>query len=393
MPKRVRLTAKILAALKPGEVARDDAVRGLFAEAGREGAVSLKVQVDVYGVAGAKRSRRTVKRTLGRYPELALDVARSEAMRLLAEASAPAPAGGTRGEWTVERMRDEYLADLAIREKAERTRADVEDWFRLYLSDWLPLPLRAVTRGVARERHAYISKAHGKVAANHALKAFRTAYNFARRVHDSPLPDNPAEAVTYAPERAAHRSIAPDDLCAWYARLQKIPNPGRRLMHELGLFSGLRPGNLVALEREWVQLRERVIVIPADRMKARREFHLPLSTHLVELASAALTLARIVRADSPYLWPARSNAVPVEWICTQVWRERTMPSETGHLLRHTYSNAARLAGVDDVDRELLLAHRIPGVQGTYLHAPTLFARLLESQERVSSWLAAQIAQR
>lgn len=390
-----RLTAKLLAALTPHEnpkktrIIRDDTVRGLFAEVGPSGRISLKVQVDLRN----GENRRTIKQTLGRYPELSLDAARAEAMRLLAEVRegrdprAAAPAG--RGPWTVERMRDEYLRDLELREKAERTRADVSDWFARYLADWLPLPVTAITREACRERHAALCTRHGKVAANHALKAFRTAYNLARKIHDTPLPENPADAVTYAPERAAHRSIAPVDLAGWYARLQRIPNPGRRLMHELGLFSGLRPGNLVALERDWIQLRERVIIIPAERMKARREFHLPLSARLVELASSALTLARMVRSESPYLWPTRSNDGR-EWICTQVWRERTMPSETGHLLRHTYSNAARLAGVDDVDRELLLAHRIPGVQGTYLHAPTLFARLLASQERVSAWLAAQI---
>lgn len=398
---RTKLTAKLLAALKPGEIARDETVRGLFAEAGPSGAVSLKVQVDVRlgERSTTARERHTVKRTLGRFPELTLDAARAEAMRLLAEAKAGRdPRRGSADAsqtWTVERMRDEYIADLALREKSERVRFDVHDWFRRYLEDWLPLPLTEISREKARERHAYLSQKHGKVSANHALKTFRTAYNFAKRVHNSPLPENPAEAVTFHPERAAHRSIAPADLRGWYARLGKLPSPARRLMHEIGLFAGLRPHNLVELEREWIRLDGQVIVFPAGRMKARREFHLPLSAHLVDLLGQALQLARITRADSPYLWPSRSNpsaksGKPVEWICTQVWRERTMPSETGHILRHTYSNAARLAGVDDVDRELLLAHRIPGVQGTYLHAPTLFARLLASQETVTAWLQAQL---
>lgn len=393
---RARLTAKILAALKPGEIARDETVRGLLAERG-DGWVSFKVQADVQtGYRGPERNlrRKTFKHTIGRYPEVPLDAARAEALRLLAEVRAGRdPRAGKaqqRGAWTVERMRDEYLADLQLREKAERTRADVSDWFARYLSDWLPLPVTEITRERARERHAALCTRHGKVAANHALKAFRTAYNLARKIHDTPLPENPADAVTYAPERAAHRSIAPLDLPGWHARLQKIPNPGRRLMHEIGIFSGLRPGNLVALERAWVRLPESVIVIPAERMKARREFHLPLSGRLVSLLGDALTLARMIRAESPFLWPTRSNDGS-EWIATQVWRERSMPSETGHMLRHTYSNAARLAGVDDVDRELLLAHRIPGVQGTYLHAPTLFARLLASQERVSAWLVATLS--
>lgn len=398
MPRQ-KLTAKILAALKPGQIVRDETVRGLFAEAVGEKRVSFKVQVDIpTGVESDDRKlrRKTFKHTLGRYPELSLEAARAEALRLLGEARAGRdPRGAAPAAprvWTVERMRDEYLADLEIRQRAERTRADVADWFTRYLADWLPLPVTHVTRAMARDRHAALTKAHGPVAANHALKTFRTAYNLARKVHDSPLPENPADAVTYAPERAAHRSIAPVDLAGWYARLGKIPNPGRRLMHEVGLFGGLRPGNLVALEREWIRLAERVVVIPAERMKARREFHLPLSGHLVALLTRALAWSREMRSDSIYLWPTRSNDGR-EWIATQVWRERTMPSETGHLLRHTYSNAARLAGVDDVDRELLLAHRIPGVQGTYLHTPTLFGRLLESQERISAWLLAQISTR
>jgi integrase len=395
---RTRLTAKILAALKPGEIVRDETVRGLFAEGGKDW-VSFKVQADVQtGDRGPDRKlrRRTFKHTLGRYPELTLDAARAEALRLLSEVRAGRdPRQGTAAAprvWTVECMRDEYLTDLEIRQRAERTRVDVLDWFARYLADWLPLPVTHVTRAMARERHAHITREHGPVAANHALKAFRTAYNLARKVHDTPLPENPADAVTYAPERAAHRSIAPVDLASWYARLGKIPNPGRRLMHEVGLFSGLRPGNLVTLERAWIDLAARVVVIPAERMKARREFHLPLSGHLVSLLTRALAWSREMRSDSVYLWPTRSNDGS-EWIATQVWRERTMPSETGHLLRHTYSNAARLAGVDDVDRELLLAHRIPGVQGTYLHTPTLFGRLLDSQERVTAWLLAQITPR
>lgn len=398
MPRQ-KLTAKILAALKPGQIVRDETVRGLFAEAVGEKRVSFKVQVDIpTGVESDDRKlrRKTFKHTIGRYPAVSLEAARAEALRLLAEVRAGkdprAQATAPRGAWTVQRMRDEYLADLEIRQRAERTRADVADWFTRYLADWLPLPVTHVTRAMARDRHAALTKAHGPVAANHALKTFRTAYNLARKVHDSPLPENPADAVTYAPERAAHRSIAPVDLAGWYARLGKIPNPGRRLMHEVGLFGGLRPGNLVALEREWIRLAERVVVIPAERMKARREFHLPLSGHLVALLTRALAWSREMRSESIYLWPTRSNDGS-GWIATQVWRERTMPSETGHLLRHTYSNAARLAGVDDVDRELLLAHRIPGVQGTYLHTPTLFGRLLESQERISAWLLAQISTR
>jgi integrase len=393
---RQKLTVRLLEQLPVGGIARDAQVPGLFADRVAAG-VSLKIQADLRQgprTGEARPRAQTIKITLGRWPALSIDAARLEAARLLAEVKAgrdpreqpKAPAG----VWTVGRARDEYVADLRLREKAAGTVANLERSFSLHLADWLGLPLTSVTREMARERHAKVAASIGPVAANHALKALRTCYNFAKRVHDSPLPENPVDAVTFARERSANRSIAPVDLAGWHAKLQTLSSPSRRVMHELGLFTGLRPGNLVALERAWIDFDRRVVVLPAPAMKGRTEFHLPISVHIEALLRRAVALAREQAPQEPWLFPTRSRDGK-RWIATQVWKEKTaLPSETGHTLRHTYSNAARLAGVDDVDRELLLAHKIPGVQGVYLHTPTLFARLLEQQERVSTYLLSHI---
>jgi integrase len=393
----IRITVRALERMAPLDILRDEVDPGFFAEAGRTSppVVSFKIQADLRrGPRNGEARTRVgiIKMTLGRWPTLSLDAARQEAKRLLAEIKAgrdPRRGSVHRGDWTVGRARDEYAKDLRLREKASGTIANLTRSFALHLSDWVDLPIASVTREMCRERHAKVLAEVGPVAANHALRALRTTYNFAKRVHDSPLPENPVDAVTFARERAANRSIATVDLAGWYARLQAIPNPARRIMHELGLFSGLRPGNLVALERGWIDFDRHVVVLPAHVMKGRVEFHLPLSGHIEGLFRRAIALCQETAPHTPWLFPARSRDGK-SWIATQVWKEKSLPSETGHLLRHTYSNAARLAGVDDVDRELLLAHRIPGVQGTYLHVPTLFARLCEQQERVSAWLLARV---
>jgi integrase len=394
---RQKLTVRLLEQLPEGKLARDAQVPGLFAERVASG-VSLKIQADLRQgprTGEARPRAQTIKITLGRWPALSIDAARLEAARLLAEVKAgrdprerPAPVG----VWTVGRARDEYVADLQLREKATGTIANLERSFSLHLVDWLGLPLTGVTREMARERHAKVTAATGPVSANHALKALRTVYNFAKRVHDTPLGENPVDAVTFARERSANRSIAPVDLAGWHVKLQTLHSPARRIMHELGLFTGLRPGNLVALERAWIDFERRVVVLPAAAMKGRVEFHLPVSAHIEQLLRRATVLARESAPQEPWLFPTRDK-FNTRWIATQVWKEKTaLPSETGHTLRHTYSNCVRLAGVDDVDRELLLAHKIPGVQGVYLHTPTLFERLLSQQEKISSYLLAQIAQ-
>lgn len=100
------------------------------------------------------------------------------------------------------------------------------------------------------------------------MRDFRAAYNFALKVVDDPdaLPGNPVAAVTFNKERASNRVIMPDDLADWWRRVQALPNPLRRDMHKLGLLSGLRPGTLVALRRDWVRLGDGGNIHPPDEV-------------------------------------------------------------------------------------------------------------------------------
>jgi integrase len=94
-------------------------------------------------------------------------------------------------------------------------------------------------------------------------------------------------------------------------------NPLRRAMHELGIYSGLRPGTLVSLQRAWLRLDDRAISIP--KMKRGHPFDLPLSTHMLDLVRRALELSQMLYPGAPWLFPTRSAADRTV-ICTQVWR-------------------------------------------------------------------------
>lgn len=96
------------------------------------------------------------------------------------------------------------------------------------------------------------------------MRDFRAAYNFALRIVDGPdaLPGNPVEAVTFYKERASTKVLMPDDLVGWWKKVQAITNPLRRDIHELGLLSGLRPGTLVGLRREWIYLDAKAVPSP-----------------------------------------------------------------------------------------------------------------------------------
>lgn len=81
---------------------------------------------------------------------------------------------------------------------------------------------------------------------------------------------------------------------------------------------------------------------------------------------------------APWLFPSRSSKMG-EVIATQVWKEKALPSETGHILRHTYRTIAQRRGIDRVNARLLLDHTVPGIDGVYIHEQALSTRCLQSR--------------
>lgn len=393
MPRHApkKLTEGFIQGLPLGSplIVRDTKVTGLMVAVNRT-SKSYKVQRDLWqGQRGRRTLVKTVRHTLGTTDELTLEQARLKAedvirqIKLGVDPNAPLAEQKAEG-WTVDILFDEYAADMRKRECAERSVLDVLARRDRYLADWKKLPLTSLTRSMVRAKHVELSEKRGKVTANHMMRDFRAAYNLALRVVDNPdhLPDNPVKAVTFNKVRGSNRVIMPEDLADWWQKIEGLPNPLRRTLHELGLYSGLRPGTLVSLRREWIHLDKKAISIP--KMKSGRSFDLPLSAHMVGIVERALELSNVLYPKAPWLFPTRSAKDGRKIICTQVWREKSLPSETGHILRHTYRTTAQRIGLDKIDARLLLDHTVPGIDGVYIHEKALFDRLLEAQERMTA---------
>jgi len=375
---------------------RDTAVRGLLVDVNKL-SKSYKVQKEMWvGERGRRRLAKTVRKTLGTTDEMTLDEARTRALSIIAEIKRGKDPNRTwedtdSGAWTVERMFQEYAADLRRRECAERTPLDVLARMERYLGDWKTLPICEIKKSMAREKHAKLSARHGKRIANMAMKDFRWAYNLALRVVDDPdaLGDNPTNAITWNKERASNRVLMPEELPEWWSKVQSITNPIRRAMHELGILSGLRPGTLVSLRREWIELDKHVVHIP--KMKSGRSFDLPLSPQMEDVVRRALRAGDTLYPGSPWLFPARTRKGDRAVKHVQVWMEKDLPSQTGHILRHTYRTIAKRVGIDQIDARLLLDHTVPGIDGVYIHSRALFDRLLTTQETMTAEIMALCA--
>lgn len=390
---KIRLSRAFLEALAEGESARDTEARGLWAERGARG-VSLKWQ-DVLRVGertGAARKPVTIRVTIGTWPELSLEQARARALALRAEVKAgrdPRSAEPRPAEvWTIERLVAEFIADQRARGAAATTLHQLERRYRNHIAPLGRLALSELTRQRVREEHRRLTEVAGPVGANAVMRTLRSAWNWAARCTDLQLGPNPCAATPWHPETPRTERLELPPVAEWIVRISEVPSPLRALMHELQLFTGLRPGNAAGLERAWVQAERRAVVFPAGVMKRRRAFHLPLSEYALELLRRALELSERLYPGAPYVFPTRSKDGS-RVIATQEWYERTAPGWTGHIVRHMYSNAAARAHVSGVDRQLLMAQTVPGIAGLYLNEPALFDHLRAQQEKVTALLRSE----
>ncbi len=410
MVQPTRLNKKIIDGLpsvgptRKAYLVRDTAVRGLMLAVNRQ-SKTWKVQRDLYRQA---KLIKTVRTSIGDWPDMDVDTARTKAQETIAlikrgiDPNAPPDPTPVRDSvltWDLERLYDEYAADLRKRNARDRTVLEMKWRLNAHLSDWKNRTITSLTRAECRARHDHITakvaaayKDHkgkkknydGKRTANHVMKELKWALNFAATLceDDEAMPGNPVAAVTMHKQRAANRSLAFDELPEWWSKIQALSNPLRRAMHTLGILSGLRPGVLVAIRRDWIDLDKPVINVPFTHMKSNKPFALPLSNYMCDVVRTAITIGDLTFPNTQWLFPTRSKDGQ-QVIATQVWKEKSLPSDTGHILRHTYRTIAETTAIPPSHPRLLLDHALGGMDNVYVDKTQLFRDLLESQEAMT----------
>ncbi len=352
---------------------------------------SFKVQADLYiGEPGQKVKVKTVRKTLGLFDEMSLEEARTEAKKCLSMIKKGIDPNKTyravgqedSSTWSVGEAMDQYAKACEKAGRSKQHILHINENKNRYLRSICPLRLTGFSKSQARQLHDYISDHHGPIAANRALADLRAAYNYAikRTDHDDYFRANPVTGVDFNPESPREEMIETHEMASWAKLLSSLENPLRQEMHLLTLYSGLRPGSVTTIERDWIYLSERRIAFP--RLKSNRPFLLPLSHQMVNCISRALTQSKFVFPDARWLFPTRStNARKI--IPVAVWREKKMPKKTGHILRHSHRTIAQRIGVNPINARLLLDHKLPGIDENYVHAHGMFDTLIANQQAIS----------
>ncbi len=353
---------------------RDTEVKGFMVLCHKQ-STSYAIQGDIWR---NKRKIKCVRITIGRTDRIPLRQARAQARELMGRIS--------RGEDPSLPRKTSALTLRKVwdlREKAgglsPKTVREYQGHLQRYMKKWMDIPLveLGTNRRVVREQHEWITKKHGRYAANHALRTLRTLYNWALR-EDPSLPTNPTAAVAFHKEEKRNWAMAKSDLPEWMENVQRL-SPILRDLQILLLFTGLR--RLDACSASWNNFDpvRGVLHIPTPKGGATRAFDLPLSDYLCNLLERRREENELLFPNSRWIFPAFSKAGHVIEP-----KKNGLPS--AHAYRHTYRTLALEAGIPYTETCLLLNHKLQDVSFGYVSRHALVDHLKEQQERMTAFL-------
>ncbi len=145
--------------------------------------------------------------------------------------------------------------------------------------------------------------------------------------------------------------------------------PAARLAVEFLALTACRVGEVLGARWTEIDLQEKVWTVPAARMKAKREFRVPLSGRALQILSEARKLS----GGSGLVFVSRQGKQLPRQTPGLLLRQDGIGG-TAHGFRSSFRDFCAESGVDRATAEASLAHVVGGVEGAYFRSDLLDAR-------------------
>ena len=315
---RTHLNKRAVEAFEPAEkswIAWDDCLTGFGVRVQPSGTKSFIVNYRP-GDGGRRAPNRRV--VIGRYDRMAPNEARRKAQELLGRVARGEDPADDRAEAravpTLAEAFETYMA--ANPNRAVNTVRLYRRNLRVNLGDWLKRPLTAISRQDVEDRFNFITRKHGWAGANQTLSMLRSIYR--RPCVDHENLRNPVELWLASGgrfHRMRRRRISgpAEVLPRWRSGIDAVDlAPAIRDIFLIGLYTGMRMGEVVSLRWERLDLERRILRV--EETKTGEPLELPITRQL-----AAIFKRRRAEAGKP-------GAQPEGWIFPSPRK-----SESGHV--------------------------------------------------------------
>ena len=296
---------------------------------------------------------------LGPYPEITLAEARRKALdnnRAVRHGGDPrgrgVPTFAEAAERTIELHRDGWKAGSPLPQQWEST-------FRLHAARLRDKPVDRITSAdvLACLAPIWTSKPGAARKARHRISAV-----FRWCIGKNLRPDNPVDRALVALPRANghvprhYRALPHGEVAAAIRAIRRVRyiHPSAVLCVEMIALTAVRAGEARGALWDEIDVEAGVWTIPASRMKAGREFSVPLSTGALEV----LERARALSPGASLVFPSRTGGALARNAPGRVLRRAGVAS-TPHGFRSSARSWMAEAGVPAEVAEACLAH-VPG---------------------------------
>jgi integrase len=395
----------------------DGAVAGLVLRIGRSRGATWSLLFRVVGEGGMtdrghalKGGKRRI--SLGSYPEVSLEAARANASHCLDQAkSGECPTDAleriaTAGGLTVSALAEKFL-DEYVRMKELRAFLKYEGAIRVHIvphlgfnladvlnRDQVRASVKKVMVRVPRGSAPKDRPRGGKEAARSVIAVLRKMINWGIRERLLKRTDNP---LTGMEDNLPKKKRKARVLSLEEARIvwQAAPTLGYPFgpAYQLIMLTGCRPGEWSACLRPYLDLKQRLLVIPADAYKSDHVHVVPLVTQAVKILEDVLSDHR--GASGEHLlsgtdgekrlsgW-SKAKARMVRAICAMTG-EKALAPWTPHDLRRTV--ATRIAEQLGVGGEQLIKRVLGHADGSVTAIYNRYGYVKEMRAVLETWAA------
>jgi integrase len=405
---------------------RDTEVQGLILRVTAGGVKTFSVS--------RKKHGEHFRVTLGRFPDLSVENARTMAVRSLGEMSMTKKNPNDLRKQEEKRqitLQEAFEERIKIRGHriSETTSAQYRGLLVNYSGDWMSQPMINITRERVEKRHKAItdgtvwfgddlSKFRSGVGVGSRAQAdswgrairavFRFAWDHYRDEEGrSLLPEPPTMVLSTKSQwhglvRKTER-VRNTDLGRWFAAIEQVRQQAAEVRDDfshaacdaiyMAMFTGLRKSEILQLE--WSRVNTSSLYFWIDKTKNGDPLELPMTTSLLKMFRRRLTLRR---EGDIYVFPGKSGGV-IGDSRTVIDRivAATVPANNPdqlqpvnfkyHDARRTFGSAAALCGLDGYLVKRLMNHktmRSADVTQGYLHFGA--DELQEHAERVEKYI-------
>lgn len=282
-------------------------------------------------------------------------------------------------EITLERVWFDYQQSRRLRPTTLR---NYHQRLHGYLSDWLKLPLRELTKEMVEARYVSIQ---GDAMANSTFRTLRALINYATQKYEDSdgealIKKNPVGRLTevraWRRDRRRKTVIYPDQFPAFFKGVEALDNALMRDYLLLLLFTGLRRSEALNLTWNDIDLDARIITLPTTK-NGEEHFVLPISDYVWKLLAI-----RKIEATTRFVFPGKSKERPFTagWTCFAEARKVSGLYFSLHCLRRSWVTVADEVGLPAGTIKRLINHRLDVTEGYVIRSTE---RLREASQMVT----------